>query len=212
MTLFSSNLYKSENCTLTVYKSKPKIKVLLLNTKHTGVRIEGNYKRVPETITFYNKTKYGVDVVDQMARKYSVKAGSFRWPLQVFFNILDLTVINAWILYKECTRSKISRKEFIFCLAEELAGENKENICQRLDASFLSPSKSEVRKSCQVGYCKKIEIITIVYIAKRSYAENAQTTFSIFAKNVLNRYDYPVPLMLLLFFFSDNLKKKLFIY
>ena len=155
MTLFSSNLYRSENCTLTVYKSKPKIKVLLLNTKHTGVRIEDNYKRIPETITFYNKTKYGVDVVDQMARKYSMKAGSFRWPIQVFFNILDLVAINAWILYKEYTRSKISRKEFIFCLAEELTGENKDNICQRSDASFLSPSMSEVRKSCQVGYCKK---------------------------------------------------------
>ena len=201
MTLFSSNLYKSENCTLTVYKSKPKIKVLLLNTKHTGVRIEDNYKRVPETITFYNKTKcvkHGVDVIDQMARKYSVKARSFRWPLQVFFNIL--AAINARILYKECTKSKISRKEFIFCLAEELAGENKENICERSDASFLSPSTSEVRNSCQVGYCKKIEVIIIVYIVKRSYAENAQTTFSIFAKNVLNRYDYPAPLTLLLFF------------
>ena len=98
MTLFSSNLYKSENCTLTVYKSKPEIKVPLLSTKHTGVRIEDNYKRVPETIAFYNKTKYGVD---QMARKYSIKAGSFRWRLQVFFNILDLAEINAWILYKE---------------------------------------------------------------------------------------------------------------
>ena len=136
---------------------------------------------------FYNKTKYGVD---QMARKYSVQARSFRWPLQVFFNILDLTAINAWILYKECTRSKISRKEFIFCLAEELTEENKDNICQRSDASFLSSSTSEVRKSCQVDYCKKIEVIIIVYIAKRSYAENAQTIFSIFAKNVLNRYDY----------------------
>ena len=90
-----------------------------------------------------------------MARKYSVKAGSFRRPLRVFFNILDLAEINAWILYKECTRSKISRKESVFCLAEELAGENKENICQRSGASFLSPSTSEVRKSCQVGYCKK---------------------------------------------------------
>ena len=152
MTLFSSDLYKSENCTLTVYRSKPKVKVPLLSTKHTGVRIEDNYKRVPETIAFYNKTKYDVD---QMARKYSVKAGSFRWPLQVFFNIMDLAAINAWILYKECSRSKISRREFIFCLAEELTGENKENICQRSDASFLSPSTSEVRKTCQVDYCKK---------------------------------------------------------
>ena len=152
MTLFSSNLYKSENCTLPVYKSKPKVKVLLLSIKHTGVRIEDNYKRVQETIPFENKTKHGVD---QMARKYSVKAWSFRWPLQVFFNIFDMAAINAWILYKECTRSEISRKEFIFCLAEELTGGNKDNICQRSDASFLSPSTSEVRKSCQMDYCKK---------------------------------------------------------
>ena len=84
-----------------MYKSKPKVKVLLLSTKHTGVRIEDNYKRVPETIAFNNKTKYDVDVVDQMTRKYSVKARSFRRPVQVFFNILDLVAINAWILYKE---------------------------------------------------------------------------------------------------------------
>ena len=198
MTLYPSNLYKSENCTLTVYKSKAEVKVLLLSTEHTGVRIEDNYKRVPETIAFYNKTEYDVD---QMARRYSVKARSFQWPLQVFFNILHLVAINAWILYKECTRSKISREEFIFCLAEELTGENKDNICQRSDtASFLSHSTSEVRKSCQVDYCRKIEVIIIVYIAKRSYAENAETAFSIFAKNVLNRYDHPVPLTLLLFF------------
>ena len=78
ITLFSSNLYKSENCTLTVYKSKPNVKVLLLSTKHTGIQVEDNYKRVLETIAFYNKTKFGVDVIDQMARKYSVKAESFR--------------------------------------------------------------------------------------------------------------------------------------
>ena len=95
-----------------------KVKVLLLSTKHTGVRIEDNYKRVPETIAFNNKTKYDVDVVDQMTRKYSVKARSFRRPVQVFFNILDLVAINAWISYKEYTRSNISRKKFIFCLAE----------------------------------------------------------------------------------------------
>ena len=155
MTLFSSNLYKSEDCTLTVYKSKPKVKVLVLSTKHRNIQIENNRKCVPETITFYNKTKFGVDVSDQMARKYSVKVGCFRWQLQAFYNILDLAAINAWILYKECTGSKISRKEFIFCLAEELAGENKENHRQSSDVSVLSPSTSGVRKSCQVGYCNK---------------------------------------------------------
>ena len=50
---------------------------------------------------FYNKTKFRVDMADQMAKKYNVKSGSRRWPLQVFFNILDLAGIIAWILYKK---------------------------------------------------------------------------------------------------------------
>lgn len=89
MTLFSSQLYKSENCILTIYKNKSP------PTQHqTFVKLENNVKRVPKTIAYYNKTKFGVDIVDQMARKYSVKARNTWWPLQVFFNILDLAAIN----------------------------------------------------------------------------------------------------------------------
>ena len=50
--------------------------VLVLSSKHKSVKIEKNGKRLPETVTLYNNTKFGVDVTDQMARKYTVKAGS----------------------------------------------------------------------------------------------------------------------------------------
>lgn len=154
MQLYSSKHYKSEDCILTIYKSKPKLKVLLLSTKHTSIKLKDNNKRTPETIAYYNETKFGVDVVDQMARKYTVKAASFRWPLQVFFNILDLAAINAWILYKECTGSKFSRKDFLFQLAEELAGKEKE-YQQNIDYNQPSPSTSQERKTCQIGYCRR---------------------------------------------------------
>ena len=49
-----------------------------------------NPKKKPETVVFYNKIKSGVDITDQMARKYSVKAGSRRWPIHVFYNVIDL--------------------------------------------------------------------------------------------------------------------------
>ena len=58
-----------------------------------------------------------------MSRKYSVKSKSRRWPLQVFFNILDLVGINAWILYKETTGERISRQDFLLKLAENLAAD-----------------------------------------------------------------------------------------
>jgi len=70
---------------------------------------------------YYNKTKAGVDSLDQMARKYSTRAGTRRWPVHVFYNILDLAGINAWILFKECTGSNVPRREFLLKLATELS-------------------------------------------------------------------------------------------
>ena len=37
---------------------------------------------------YYNATKLGVDVLDQMARNYSTRCPSRRWPVRVFYNIL----------------------------------------------------------------------------------------------------------------------------
>ncbi|KAJ8878178.1 hypothetical protein PR048_022645 [Dryococelus australis] len=58
---------------------------------------------------------------DQEARKYTVRAMSHRWPIHVFYNILDLACINAHTLYKDVTKEKILRRDFILSLAKELA-------------------------------------------------------------------------------------------
>ena len=44
-----------------------------------------------------------------------------RWPVHVFFNILDLAGINAWDLFKGVTRSTITRRNFLLKLASELS-------------------------------------------------------------------------------------------
>ena len=87
---------------------------------HQSVSIGTDVKKIPETVAFYNSTKFGVDIVDQMARKYTVKAGSRRWPVQVFYNILDLAGINAWFLYKEVTGKSMRRQDFLLQLETEL--------------------------------------------------------------------------------------------
>ena len=71
-----------------------------------------------------------------MAKKYSVKSGSRRWPFQVLFNILDLAGINAWILYKETTGEQISRKDFMFQLADELAADNVKSRIELRPSEF----------------------------------------------------------------------------
>lgn len=160
--LHSSRLFKSGDTTLTSYQGKVHKNVLLLSTLHSSVEVASDGKKLPETVHFYNSTKYGVDVVDQMARKYTVKSASRRWPIHVLFNILDLAAINAWILYKEVTGERIKRRDFILRLCEEL----RENYAGRAPAVqqpqaavSATPSRAGTtnprkRRQCQVGLCK----------------------------------------------------------
>ncbi|GFX57127.1 DDE_Tnp_1_7 domain-containing protein [Trichonephila clavipes] len=79
----------------------------LLSSLHPTVDIDNNLpKMLPGTISFYNSTKFGVDIADQMVRKYSVKAGPRRWPVHVFYNIMDLEGISSWILYEKVTEEE----------------------------------------------------------------------------------------------------------
>ncbi|KAL2714353.1 piggyBac transposable element-derived protein 4-like [Vespula squamosa] len=66
-----------------MYKSKPNKKVFLLSSIHNLIEIEKSDKRIPETISFYNSTKFGIDMMNRMARKYSVKSKSYRWSHQL---------------------------------------------------------------------------------------------------------------------------------
>lgn len=133
---------------LTIYKCKPNKAVFILSSVHLTCTFDSPPKRLPETIDYYNKTKYGVDVFDQMARKYTTKAGSRRWPVHVFYNLLDICGINAWIIYKECTGSRMSRRNFLLKLGEELC--TMYTRARHL-SSPVSTSDSTIRKKCQVG-------------------------------------------------------------
>ena len=101
--LYSNKILSHKSkCSLTVYKGKKNKNVYLMSTMHPNVRIDNSHpKKLPETIEYYNKSKVGVDIIDQMARYNTCKAGTRRWPVACFHNMLDLCAINAWILYKE---------------------------------------------------------------------------------------------------------------
>ena len=82
--------------------------------------VDKTTKKKQESVTFYNKTKSGVDIADQMTQQYTVKAGTRRWPVSVFYNSLELAFINAYVLNKKKTGDATLRKSFMFQLATEL--------------------------------------------------------------------------------------------
>ena len=100
------------------------------------------------TVVSYNETKCSVNSLDQMCKAYSVKSGVRRWPLACFFNMLDLAGINAFILYKKVTGQRLSRRQFLKMLVENLI------TCARQrqpSLSTFSPKVNNKRKTC--GSC-----------------------------------------------------------
>ena len=117
---FSKLMKAGDMATLTVYQCKPKKNVYVVSFLRMSVELGESEKKKPETVEFYNMSKCGVDVADQMVRECSVKAGNGRWPVAVFYNTLDLASINAFVLYKTRTGDNVSRRNFLFKLATEL--------------------------------------------------------------------------------------------
>ena len=91
-----------------------------------------------------------------MARLYSTKVSSRRWPLQLFYNVLDLAGINALVVYREVTGSKITRRKFLLQLVEEMQMKNsaKEPEASRsdFDGDEEPPSSDKVKRQwCKVN-------------------------------------------------------------
>ncbi|XP_045454224.1 piggyBac transposable element-derived protein 4-like [Melitaea cinxia] len=83
-------------------KSHKKV-VIMLSTLH-DTPDKSNEVQLSEIIHFYNKTKGGVDVFDAMAKKYSFQRKTKRWPMTLFYGLLNAVGINSWVLYK-CSRA-----------------------------------------------------------------------------------------------------------
>ena len=93
-----------------------------------------------------------------MPKKYSVKAASRRWPIHVFYNVIDLALINTWIFFQDICKSGISRRKFIQRVVEVLTGTTPEEntgknaVAQRNLIKTPEPSEKK-RKTCATIKC-----------------------------------------------------------
>ncbi|KAJ4430204.1 hypothetical protein ANN_22414 [Periplaneta americana] len=110
--------------TLVSYCPKKKKVVVLLSTMHHTDEIDPDSEesRKPYMLTFYNSTKGGVDMVDVYKARYSVARTSNRWPLTLFFTLLNIAGINSFIILKHNIRQfDMFRRKFLQTLSKELS-------------------------------------------------------------------------------------------
>lgn len=111
----------TEKITLLSYVPKKSKAVLLVSSMHFGPETDSDTGK-PEIIAEYNRTKGGVDTLDQMCSNYSTQRRCRRWPLTIFFTIVNVSAgVNSYVLYKAYKDTpNISRIDFMKTLAKSL--------------------------------------------------------------------------------------------
>lgn len=86
---------KLNDFTLLSVTPKKNKKVIFLSSMHQTKNSEGNKEEIN---LYYNKTKGGVDSHDQKCGLFTTARKTNRWPMRLFYGILDSSIVNAFVI------------------------------------------------------------------------------------------------------------------
>lgn len=124
--IYSSKFGFQKDVTLVTHIPKKNKVVILMSSLHHDAAIDESTgeKRKPEINTFYNSTIGGVHVADELSATYDVSGNSRKWPLTVFYAMLNMAGINANIIHGSNTQAIQKRRNFIKTLGRMLVTEH----------------------------------------------------------------------------------------
>ncbi|XP_071056574.1 piggyBac transposable element-derived protein 4-like [Onthophagus taurus] len=153
--LYSTIFGYQKKAMLAAYCPKKGKLVTLLSIMHDIGKISNDKKKKPQIILDYNKTKSGVDTMDKLLRTYTVKRQTRRWPVTIFYNMIDVSALNAyiiWIHQNDDWKAKkgYKRREFLKQLGKELV-----DIGASTDEASTSQGRTEDIRTSKRGRCYK---------------------------------------------------------
>jgi len=83
--------------TVVSHKTKPTKLVTLVSSLHDDDSINETTKK-PAIVMNYNEAKGGVDSFDQMCQNTNAGRKTKRWPLCIFYNMINIASINAYVI------------------------------------------------------------------------------------------------------------------
>lgn len=152
-------VFSTAGASLTAYVDRHKKNVCILSSVHREVTAKDPATRRPNTVTSY-QSKCDVGVMDRTLRKRRVHSETTRWPVAVFYNMIDMAVLNAHVLYQTCKGKRERWIMFIIDLVHELADTHVTRWKAAKDAlpssrgkqkpSFpLRPGRCQVKRGCK---------------------------------------------------------------
>ena len=101
----------------------------------------------PHVVEQYNGHMGYIDNSDHMANSYSLSRHTFKWTTKFFFHLLDLTILNSWILLSSCG-AKYTHLDFRLLLVRNLieeAGKSQDRPAPRLVGRRSAGAKNVLR-------------------------------------------------------------------
>lgn len=115
----------------------------------------------PFCIQEYNKSMGGVDFMDRLISHYPHGFKNKKWYLRIFFQFLNIAIVNSWILYRQSQNPPLSLLCFKASIATSLTQLN--SISDRLkkrgrpsNSPCASPSPVLLKKKTREGQNKSI--------------------------------------------------------
>jgi len=121
--------YRRQGMLLVAFREKKSQQkpVLLLSTGEAAGMTEvttaaGRVKQKPKVIAAYNKFMGGVDLSDRKIYHVSAERPSKRYWKKIFFNLMDMALLNSYELYKVNTddKERKSRHDYLASVVESL--------------------------------------------------------------------------------------------
>lgn len=173
-----------EEMTAVSYKPNDKKVVIVISSMHDDNSLHENGK--PEIIMVYNATKGAVDTFDQMCGHMNCNRKTQRWPLCIFYNMMNIAAVNSYVIYVHNvirwsggTAKPMSRQQFMFELHSELTKPwqeiriNQRNMSRALKRTIQTvltgqrnipepaqPDQHGIRKYCSFCDTKKKRMTT----------------------------------------------------
>lgn len=124
----------TKNITILSHTPKKNKVVIAMSTMHHTEATDLETGK-PEIIAFYNLTKGGVDAIDEKCAKYSCSRRTRRWPMAIFYKVLDICSVNAFIIYSSIPGNNLSRFNFVKKLANQMVDNH---LRGRLEQTYMT--------------------------------------------------------------------------
>ncbi|XP_039618136.1 piggyBac transposable element-derived protein 4-like [Polypterus senegalus] len=153
--VFSSVFAFTPTTTVVSYIPKKQTNVVLLSTFHKDAQVSDRVDKKPVMILDHNRNKGGVDNLDKVTATYSCQRKTARWPLALFFKIIDISTFNAFVIWSELNPSwRPSKRNWRRLFLEELGKELVTPFMQRrrcLPHTHLSASLVRAAQNSESG-------------------------------------------------------------